>query len=130
MDGEDRQRVTGGREADDGSLAASLRAFRITRQAEPFVGQTFVRRARYLTIEDVAQLIDVSPRWYAPVEGGAGGQPSTKLLRRFAEALQLTDDERSTLFARASGRVATQRADARFRATSARVCGPRSSEHR
>ncbi len=86
---------------DDGSLASFLRALRTTREAETFVDRTFVRRARHLTIEDVAQLIDVSPRWYAALEGGAERRPSTKLLRRLAEALKLTEDERATLFARA-----------------------------
>lgn len=58
-----------------------------------------VRRGRRVTQEEIAEVVGVSRGWYRRLECGAGARASIKLLARLSDALMLTADERSTLFA-------------------------------
>lgn len=56
------------------------------------------RRTPGLRREEVAQRADVSATWYTWLEQGRQGLPSTDVLDRLADALQLTAPEREHLF--------------------------------
>lgn len=56
------------------------------------------RSGRRVTQEEIAEAVGVSRGWYKLLETGANVRASTQLLERLAQALTLTDDERTTLF--------------------------------
>ena len=62
------------------------------------------RRTPGLRREEVAQLANISPTWYAWLEQGRGGAPSPDVLDRIARALMLTDIEREHAFLLGLGR--------------------------
>jgi transcriptional regulator with XRE-family HTH domain len=62
------------------------------------------RRTPGLRREEVAQRANISPTWYAWLEQGRGGAPSSDALDRIARALMLTDVEREHLFLVGLGR--------------------------
>lgn len=62
------------------------------------------RRTPGLRREEVAQRANISPTWYAWLEQGRGGAPSTDVLERIARGLMLTDVEREHLFMLSLGR--------------------------
>lgn len=61
------------------------------------------RRSEGLRREEVAQLANVSPTWYAYLEQGRRINPSAEVLDALATALVLTADERRYLHAVATG---------------------------
>lgn len=61
------------------------------------------RRTPGLRREEVAQLANISPTWYAWLEQGRGGAPSREVLNRIANGLMLTEPEREYLFILAFG---------------------------
>jgi len=69
------------------------------------------RRTPGLRREEVAQRANISPTWYAWLEQGRGGAPSSEVLDRLSHALMLTDLEREHLFLLGLGRLP----DARYR---------------
>ena len=62
------------------------------------------RRTPGLRREEVAQRANISPTWYAWLEQGRGGAPSTDVLDRIATGLMLTEPEREHLFILGLGR--------------------------
>jgi transcriptional regulator with XRE-family HTH domain len=61
------------------------------------------RRTPGLRREEVAQRANISTTWYAWLEQGRGGAPSTQVLNRIAQSLLLTEPEREHLFMLAFG---------------------------
>lgn len=56
------------------------------------------RRTPGLRREEVAQRANVSATWYTWLEQGRGGSPSSEVLNRLAQALELNKEEREHLF--------------------------------
>lgn len=56
------------------------------------------RRTPGLRREEVAQRANVSATWYTWLEQGRGGSPSSEVLNRLAQALELNEEEREHLF--------------------------------
>lgn len=70
--------------------------------------ETTRRRVPGLRREEVAELVGVSPNWYAAFEMGAGDRHfSPAFVQRVADALQLNEEERVQLLCLALPEVAT-----------------------
>ena len=90
--------------APENPLGTYLRDRRVRLDPAAFGFPAERRRTPGLRREEVAQRANISPTWYAWLEQGRGGAPSTHVLDRIARALMLTDAEREHLFLVGLGR--------------------------
>lgn len=84
------------------SLGAFLRTLRTridpeSRTLGPYE-RSLTRHRRRVTQEEIAEIVGVSRGWYKLLESGGGAHASAALLDRLAQALTLTDEERTALF--------------------------------
>ena len=99
--------------ATDGNLLGSFLKVRRARLDPVACGFLAARRRTPgLRREEVAQRANISAKWYTFLEQGRGGAPSTDVLDRLADALELTGPEREHLFHLAQPRPRTSVDDA------------------
>lgn len=90
---------------DTNDLGHFLRDRRARLDPREFGLSTSRRRTPGLRREEVAQRADISVTWYTWLEQGRGRHPSTDLLERVSDALQLSALERDHMFLLAQKRL-------------------------